>query len=113
MLKQFANVDCSYDLTPDELAAKVSLVDALIVRSATKVSHVDSMCKPRLHVAWMSGLVGQVTYTHHRGGQGKLAVVSHAVWKPIACFVRTCLQNTNHNCMLLDRLCIKEGQSHD
>lgn len=36
-LKKFANVDTSYTLTPDELLAKVSLVDALIVRSATKV----------------------------------------------------------------------------
>lgn len=41
LLKQYANVDCSYDLTPDELAAKVSLVDALIVRSATKVRDRD------------------------------------------------------------------------
>ena len=40
MLKQFANVDCSYNLTPEELQAKVSLVDALIVRSATKVGPV-------------------------------------------------------------------------
>lgn len=37
MLKQYANVDCSYDLTPEQLYAKISLADALIVRSATKV----------------------------------------------------------------------------
>lgn len=37
MLKKTANVDASYGLTPDELKAKVSLSDALIVRSATKV----------------------------------------------------------------------------
>ncbi len=37
LLKGFANVDTSYNLTPEELQAKVSLVDALIVRSATKV----------------------------------------------------------------------------
>lgn len=37
MLQQVANVDCSYNLTPEELYAKVALSDALIVRSATKV----------------------------------------------------------------------------
>lgn len=37
MLKLTANVDASYNLTPDELKAKVALSDALIVRSATKV----------------------------------------------------------------------------
>ncbi len=37
MLKEVGNVDLSYNLTKDELVAKISLVDALIVRSATKV----------------------------------------------------------------------------
>lgn len=37
LLKTVANVDCSYDLSPEELCAKISLVDALIVRSGTKV----------------------------------------------------------------------------
>lgn len=37
MLKQYANVDVSIGLTPEELCAKISLCDALIVRSATKV----------------------------------------------------------------------------
>jgi D-3-phosphoglycerate dehydrogenase len=37
MLKEVANVDCSYNLTPEELYAKVAVSDALIVRSATKV----------------------------------------------------------------------------
>lgn len=37
MLEQVANVDCSYNLTPEELYAKVALSDALVVRSATKV----------------------------------------------------------------------------
>jgi hypothetical protein len=38
LLKQFANVDTSYNLTPEQLQAKISLADALIVRSATKVT---------------------------------------------------------------------------
>ncbi len=47
LLKQFANVDTSYNLTPEELEAKVSLVDALIVRSATKVrAHAPLLLPP-------------------------------------------------------------------
>ncbi|KAL6010419.1 D-3-phosphoglycerate dehydrogenase 1, chloroplastic [Asimina triloba] len=38
LLRTFANVDCSYDLTQEELCTKISLCDALIVRSATRVS---------------------------------------------------------------------------
>ncbi|XP_031267196.1 D-3-phosphoglycerate dehydrogenase 3, chloroplastic-like [Pistacia vera] len=38
LLKNFANVDCSYNLSPEELCTKISLCDALIVRSGTKVS---------------------------------------------------------------------------
>jgi D-3-phosphoglycerate dehydrogenase len=30
-------VDCSYDMTKEELLAKISLVDAIVIRSATKV----------------------------------------------------------------------------
>lgn len=37
MLKQYANVDTSYSLTPEDLCAKMPLCDALIVRSGTKV----------------------------------------------------------------------------
>lgn len=37
MLREVANVDCSYDLTPEQLYEKVAVSDALIVRSATKV----------------------------------------------------------------------------
>ncbi|XP_039827137.1 D-3-phosphoglycerate dehydrogenase 2, chloroplastic-like [Panicum virgatum] len=33
LLREFANVDCSYGLSPEELRAKISLCDALIVRS--------------------------------------------------------------------------------
>jgi D-3-phosphoglycerate dehydrogenase / 2-oxoglutarate reductase len=36
-LREFANVDCAYDLSPEELCAKISLCDALVVRSSTKV----------------------------------------------------------------------------
>ncbi|MEW5303676.1 MAG: hypothetical protein WDW36_006346 [Sanguina aurantia] len=57
LLKQYANVDCSYDLTPDELAAKVSLVDALIVRSATKVTRkIFEASKGRLKVVGRAGV---------------------------------------------------------
>lgn len=38
LLKESVNVDCSYDMTPEQLCAKVSLVDALIIRSGTKAS---------------------------------------------------------------------------
>ncbi|KAJ8553951.1 hypothetical protein K7X08_024629 [Anisodus acutangulus] len=38
LLKEFANVDCSYNLSPEELCTKISLCDALVVRSGTKVS---------------------------------------------------------------------------
>ncbi|KAF5745594.1 D-3-phosphoglycerate dehydrogenase chloroplastic [Tripterygium wilfordii] len=38
LLKEFANVDCSYNLSPEELNAKISSCDALIVRSGTKVT---------------------------------------------------------------------------
>lgn len=37
MLKEVGNVDLSYNLSKEELCAKISLCDALIVRSATKV----------------------------------------------------------------------------
>lgn len=38
LLNAFGEADCSYDLTPEQLCEKVQHVDALIVRSATKVS---------------------------------------------------------------------------
>ena len=37
LLNQFGVADCSYELTPQQLCEKVKDVDALIVRSATKV----------------------------------------------------------------------------
>lgn len=38
LLRKVANVDCSYNLTQEELISKISLCDALIVRSGTKVT---------------------------------------------------------------------------
>ncbi len=38
MLKDVGEVDCSYDLTPEDLMAKVATSDALVIRSATKAS---------------------------------------------------------------------------
>ena len=37
MLKETCNVETAYNMTPEQLCAKVSLADALIVRSGTKV----------------------------------------------------------------------------
>lgn len=57
LLKEFANVDASYNMTPDELKAKVSLVDALIVRSATKVTReVFEASRGRLKVVGRAGV---------------------------------------------------------
>jgi D-3-phosphoglycerate dehydrogenase len=63
MLKAVGTVDCSYDMTKDELLAKISLVDAIVIRSATKVcagrpaSSVIGRsgrpsCSQVLHPAW-------------------------------------------------------------
>lgn len=57
ILKNYAVVDTSYDLTPEELNAKVSLADALIVRSATKVTRqVFEASKGRLKVVGRAGV---------------------------------------------------------
>jgi len=57
MLKSIGNVDCSYDLTPAELCAKISLCDALVVRSATKVTReVFEASKGRLKVVGRAGV---------------------------------------------------------
>jgi D-3-phosphoglycerate dehydrogenase len=37
LLREFTNIDCSYGLSPKDLRAKISLCDAPIVRSETKV----------------------------------------------------------------------------
>lgn len=57
VLRSFGNVDCSYNLTHEELCAKISLCDALIVRSATKVTRqVFEAAKGRLKVVGRAGV---------------------------------------------------------
>ncbi|XP_076926402.1 D-3-phosphoglycerate dehydrogenase 3, chloroplastic-like [Bidens hawaiensis] len=57
VLKQFANVDCSYELSTEELCTKISLCDALIVRSGTKVSReVFESSGGRLKVVGRAGV---------------------------------------------------------
>lgn len=57
LLKDFANIDCSYNLTPEELCTKISLCDALIVRSGTKVTReVFESSGGRLKVVGRAGV---------------------------------------------------------
>ncbi|CAA2965942.1 D-3-phosphoglycerate dehydrogenase 2, chloroplastic [Olea europaea subsp. europaea] len=57
LLRTFGNVDCSYNLSPEELCAKISLCDALIVRSGTKVTRqVFEAAKGRLKVVGRAGV---------------------------------------------------------
>ncbi|KAJ1402899.1 S-adenosyl-L-homocysteine hydrolase, NAD binding domain [Sesbania bispinosa] len=57
LLKDFANVDCSYNLSPEELCTKISLCDALIVRSGTKVTReVFESSAGRLKVVGRAGV---------------------------------------------------------
>ncbi|ESQ51018.1 hypothetical protein EUTSA_v10022606mg [Eutrema salsugineum] len=57
LLESFANVDCSYNLTPEELNTKISLCDALIVRSGTKVGReVFESSRGRLKVVGRAGV---------------------------------------------------------
>ena len=57
MRREFANVDCSYELTPEDIRAKVSLVDALVVRSATCVTReVFEAARGRLRVVGRAGV---------------------------------------------------------
>ncbi len=57
MLKEVGNVDCSYGLSKEDLIAKVSLVDALVIRSATKVTReVFEAAKGRLKVVGRAGV---------------------------------------------------------
>ncbi|WOL17364.1 hypothetical protein Cni_G26156 [Canna indica] len=57
LLREFANVECSYKLTPEELRAKVAHCDALIVRSGTKVTRkVFEESKGRLKVVGRAGV---------------------------------------------------------
>ncbi|KAK9282109.1 hypothetical protein L1049_005021 [Liquidambar formosana] len=57
VLRSFGNVDCSYNLSPEELCSKISLCDALIVRSGTKVTRqVFEASKGRLKVVGRAGV---------------------------------------------------------
>ncbi|GMH18151.1 hypothetical protein Nepgr_019992 [Nepenthes gracilis] len=57
LLKSFANVDCSYNLSPEELCTKISLCDALIVRSGTRVTReVFESSGGRLKVVGRAGV---------------------------------------------------------
>ncbi|CAM8998807.1 unnamed protein product [Rhodiola kirilowii] len=57
LLKKYANVDCSYDLTSEELCTKISLCDALIVRSGTRVDReVFESANGRLKVVGRAGV---------------------------------------------------------
>ncbi|KAI5054885.1 hypothetical protein GOP47_0030030 [Adiantum capillus-veneris] len=57
LLRKVANVDTSYNLTPEDLCAKISLCDALIVRSGTKVTReVFEASKGRLKVVGRAGV---------------------------------------------------------
>ncbi|CAI9767118.1 unnamed protein product [Fraxinus pennsylvanica] len=57
LLRTFGNVECSYNLSPEELCAKISLCDALIVRSGTKVTRqVFEAAKGRLKVVGRAGV---------------------------------------------------------
>ncbi|GMH02848.1 hypothetical protein Nepgr_004687 [Nepenthes gracilis] len=56
-LRSYANVDCSYNLSPEELCTKISLCDALIVRSGTKVTReVFESSGGRLKVVGRAGV---------------------------------------------------------
>ncbi|GMH45797.1 hypothetical protein BSKO_13760 [Bryopsis sp. KO-2023] len=57
ILSQVANVDCSYGMEPAELKAKVSLCDAVIIRSATQITReVFEASKGRLKVVGRAGV---------------------------------------------------------
>ncbi|KAL2462517.1 D-3-phosphoglycerate dehydrogenase 2 [Forsythia ovata] len=57
LLRTFGTVECSYNLSPEELCAKISLCDALIVRSGTKVTRqVFEAAKGRLKVVGRAGV---------------------------------------------------------
>ncbi|KAF8025286.1 hypothetical protein BT93_F2200 [Corymbia citriodora subsp. variegata] len=57
VLRGYGRVECLYDLSPEELCAKISAVDALIVRSGTKVTRqVFEAAKGRLKVVGRAGV---------------------------------------------------------
>ena len=57
VLREFGEVECCYDLSPEDLCSKISLCDALIVRSGTKVTRaVFEAAKGRLKVVGRAGV---------------------------------------------------------
>ncbi|RXH67664.1 hypothetical protein DVH24_027811 [Malus domestica] len=57
VLRGFGNLECAYNLSPEELCAKISTCDALIVRSGTKVTRqVFEAAKGRLKVVGRAGV---------------------------------------------------------
>eukprot|EP01023_Acetabularia_acetabulum_P044097 TRINITY_DN4420_c0_g1_i1.p1 TRINITY_DN4420_c0_g1~~TRINITY_DN4420_c0_g1_i1.p1 ORF type:complete len:619 (+),score=148.23 TRINITY_DN4420_c0_g1_i1:67-1923(+) len=57
MLRKFGTVDCSYDLSPEDLKAKISLCDAVIIRSGTQITReVFEAAKGRLRVVGRAGV---------------------------------------------------------
>ncbi|KAG4972704.1 hypothetical protein AAZX31_13G353100 [Glycine max] len=57
VLREWGDVECAYDLSPEELCSKISCCDALIVRSATKVTReVFQASKGRLKVVGRAGV---------------------------------------------------------
>ncbi|KAJ8899976.1 hypothetical protein K2173_024087 [Erythroxylum novogranatense] len=57
LLKKLGDVDCSYDISHDDLCKKISYCDALIVRSGTKVTReVFEASKGRLKVVGRAGV---------------------------------------------------------
>ncbi|KAL4348128.1 hypothetical protein GQ457_17G003290 [Hibiscus cannabinus] len=57
LLRHHANVECSYNLSPEELRVKIAHCDALIVRSATKVNRaVFESSGGRLKVVGRAGV---------------------------------------------------------
>jgi D-3-phosphoglycerate dehydrogenase len=57
VLRQLGNVECAYDLSPEDLCKKISSCDALIVRSGTKVTRqVFEAGKGKLKVVGRAGV---------------------------------------------------------
>lgn len=57
VLRGFGNVECLYNLSPEQLCEKISSCDALIVRSGTKVTRqVFEAAKGRLKVVGRAGV---------------------------------------------------------
>jgi hypothetical protein len=85
MLQEVANVDCSYNLTPEQLYEKVAQSDALIVRSATKVGGRESVgwCLLRhfdlfVAAAWQQRLAAAAAGGRQRQWrEGEAAAVPH------------------------------------